>query len=138
MSGCIFSKCTKRYPVRSRNHVRKQETHWIWLDAGRGEVPKGMQINHHCDTPRCINIDHLYLGTHTDNMHDMIERGRGNFKGQISRENVRKIRQLSEQGLTQAKIGEMFNLAQPVISRIVNKRCWKNEEKIHSIPLSTL
>lgn len=36
---------------------------------------KGMQSLHHCDNKRCVNTDHLYEGTHQDNMDDLRERG---------------------------------------------------------------
>jgi hypothetical protein len=48
---------------------------WVWTQAN-GPIPEGMQINHHCDTPACVNLDHLYLGTQSDNTRDQIERGR--------------------------------------------------------------
>ncbi len=35
-----------------------------------------LDILHDCDNPSCINIDHLRAGTHTENMRDMISRGR--------------------------------------------------------------
>ena len=33
-------------------------------------------VLHHCDTPPCVNPDHLYLGTYQDNHNDMWRRGR--------------------------------------------------------------
>lgn len=44
-----------------------------------GDVPKGMFVCHHCDNPSCINPKHLFVGTHTANMHDMLKKGRDNY-----------------------------------------------------------
>ena len=47
-----------------------------WVDAN-GRLPaEGMQINHTCHNRACINPEHLYEGTQTDNMRDMVEAGR--------------------------------------------------------------
>lgn len=41
-----------------------------------GAIPDGRYVCHRCDTPACINPDHIYLGTPQDNVNDMRERGR--------------------------------------------------------------
>lgn len=47
-----------------RTHVR------AWIEAN-GRLPaEGMQINHHCDNPPCVNPEHLYEGTQLQNMRD--------------------------------------------------------------------
>lgn len=50
---------------------------WVWQQVN-GPVPPGLELRHTCDNPACIAIGHLMLGTHADNMADMVERGRGN------------------------------------------------------------
>lgn len=41
-----------------------------------GEIPKGMYICHKCDNRACCNVNHLFLGTHKDNMQDCSKKGR--------------------------------------------------------------
>ncbi len=46
-----------------------------WL-CHRGPIPHGLLVLHRCDVRPCINPDHLFLGTHADNVADMIRKGR--------------------------------------------------------------
>ena len=46
-----------------------------WVDA-RGPIPAGLFVLHKCDVPSCINVNHLRLGTHAENMADKKNKGR--------------------------------------------------------------
>ena len=54
---------------------RLQRAHRVFF--GLDKIPKGMLVCHKCDVPSCVNPDHLFLGTQTDNILDMMSKGRG-------------------------------------------------------------
>ena len=49
--------------------------HRISWEISNGPIPDGMVICHKCDNPGCVNPDHLFAGTHKDNIADCISRG---------------------------------------------------------------
>lgn len=96
-----------------------------------GPIPKGMQVCHHCDNPKCVRPEHLFLGTQEDNVHDMMGKGRmkptasfgeKNHSAKITSADVNEIRKLAVTGIKQVRIAERFGVSTAQISRIINKK----------------
>lgn len=51
-------------------------------------VPAGMDACHKCDTPACVNPDHLFIGTHKANGQDMVAKGRATQGGHLRNRSV--------------------------------------------------
>ena len=41
-----------------------------------GPIPPGKVLRHTCDTPNCVNPEHMLIGTHADNVADRVRRRR--------------------------------------------------------------
>jgi hypothetical protein len=71
--------------------VERYAHRWAWEQA-YGPIPPGMMVLHRCDNPPCVRLEHLFLGTHADNMRDASEKGRlAALRGPLSAETKAKI-----------------------------------------------
>ena len=89
--------------------------------ANYGKGGKHTNILHSCDRPACCNFHHLFDGTHQDNMDDMQEKGRDNYRVgvKIPYKDLPRIFQLSKEGWSQADIGKIWKVHNSTISAIL-------------------
>lgn len=98
-----------------------------------GDIPKGLHVLHRCDNPKCVNPNHLYVGTHQQNMNDKKMRGRNpGLKGELSPkakltwEQVREMRILYSKGnISHRELAKKFGISNRMVSAIIRKDCWK-------------
>lgn len=117
---------------RGRLHLAHRAS-WV---MHRGPIPPGAMVLHHCDTPPCVNPDHLYVGDARANQRDKTERGRNaalggerNGRALITSRDVPVIKALCASGLTQAEVGKRFGISRQAVSRIVLNQTWVSKER---------
>jgi hypothetical protein len=55
--------------------------HRVAYEEAVGGFDQRMKVCHRCDTPSCVNPDHMFLATQKANIRDMFRKGRGNPRG---------------------------------------------------------
>jgi hypothetical protein len=96
-----------------------------------GHVPDDVLICHKCNNKLCVNPEHLYKGTHRDNMDDVItagvQKGVNNGRARLTEADVLEIRRLyATKKYTQNELAIQFNVYQSRISDIVTLTQWKH------------
>jgi len=112
---------------------KKIGTHrFSWL-IHRGPIPSGMLVCHHCDTPPCVNPEHLFLGTVKDNSQDCIKKDRRPKTTIVKGENHPRAKLTSQQvmeirasGLTCAVLSGLYGVDDSVVARIRTREAWKH------------
>lgn len=78
-TGCwLLSASVDRdgYGIASLRQIERK-AHRLSYAAFVAPIPETLHALHRCDTPPCVNPDHLFLGTNADNVRDMHAKGRG-------------------------------------------------------------
>lgn len=96
----------------------------------KGDIPKGMCVCHSCDTPKCVNPNHLWLGTRRDNLQDCQDKGRrrgpageAHPKAKLTDDDVIKIR--SDPRMHKL-IAEDYGVHPSLIGSIKSGKIWKH------------
>lgn len=146
--------CSRKIPATKRFHSNyiKTEGCWEWtgtLNAGgygkfrgstsnraawiysKGYIQKGMQVCHSCDNRKCVNPDHLFLGSISDNMADKVAKNR-QAKGSkihnsiLTEEVVLSIRKDRISGLEYEELSKKYSVGWDNIRYICKNRLWKH------------
>jgi hypothetical protein len=107
---------------------RELATRAAYREIGGKTVPLGLLIRHTCDTPLCVNPDHLLPGTQQDNADDMRARKRNAVGEQrpdsvLTDQQVREIRSSAETGV---KLAAQYNVSPAMICSIKKRRRWRH------------
>ncbi len=90
--------------------------HRFSYEHHKSALPTGMLVCHSCDNPGCVNPDHLFAGTHEENMRDMQRKGRACV---LSGAQIDDVLSLYRGGMSQDAISQIFGVARATIGRII-------------------
>ena len=110
-----------------------RKAHRVAWELAYGLIPDGMSVLHTCDNRRCVNPDHLFLGTQADNMHDMktkdrVANGERLPQSKLTEKDVCDIRKAHDDGESQRSIATRYGVNQSSISLIVSRKTWRRIE----------
>lgn len=91
-------------------------------------------VLHSCDNRACVNPDHLFLGTHGDNMRDRNAKdrqakGEGHGRSKLDESLVRKIRALHASGLGHKRIAKIIGVNASTVARALKGLTWKHVQQ---------
>lgn len=123
-TACLSTDGYGQFRFEGRNHSTHRFSYKLYV----GPIPKGLFVLHKCDVKLCVNPDHLFLGTHTDNMTDMVSKGRNaertgekNGKAKLTPTEVLAIRTDTR---FQRVIAAEYGVRQAAISKIKLGKTW--------------
>lgn len=100
---------------------------YVWCNF---DLKSDLLVLHRCDNPACVNPDHLFFGTYTDNLQDCIKKGRyrqfhpcGSALGytKLHERDIPKIRQSNE---TYRKLAKRYNVTPSTIGAVKKGITW--------------
>ena len=113
---------------RSGGNVRAHRFSW---EVSRGSSPGGMLVLHHCDTRRCVNPEHLFLGTHKDNINDCTAKRRHVFGSKhvlakLTEESALEVIRRRKRGEPRAALAREFQVCVTTIDNVLARRKWRH------------
>ena len=94
------------------------------------DIPAGMFVLHKCDNPACVNPSHLWLGTQSDNLHDMWTKGRARPQTSIGEKHGMSkvtesiVREIRESSLSGVDLARKFGITPTTVCDIRKRRTW--------------
>ena len=125
---CSLSSAGGSYPVVQIGEGSKSQTtaaRIVW-EHKYGPIGEGQIVCRDCDNPRCVNIEHLSLGTHEVKAAHKVSLGRqGIGASTLSAKEVADVIAMRESGKRACDIARHFGVRPRTISNVCNGKTWR-------------
>lgn len=126
---CTSHKKDRGYPRLTVCYKQIPITRFLWKTF-RGNIPENMFVCHTCDNPACINLDHLFLGSPKDNMHDKVLKNRHvvlcGEQSPSSKLTSKQVLDIRNDKRSHHLIAKDYGVHRRTIGLIKNKQRWKH------------
>ena len=117
------------------------KAHRLSYRIAHGDLPESAHVLHRCDNPACVRPDHLFLGTHTDNMRDMWAKNRGRCDGagrsgeengnhRLTSANVAEIIRRHKGGEASRALAAEFGVSKTLVLMISAGKVWRHIQEV--------
>lgn len=112
--------------------------HRLSFEHFKGPLPDGLDICHECDNPPCCNPEHLFSGTRTENLQDMVAKernvhGENHHFAKLTEDIVLQMYSMSDEGMSQYQIGQKVGIHKRYAWLILSGNRWKHLYKRHRL-----
>lgn len=102
----------------------------------RGPIPKAknaygtLNILHHCDNPKCVNPEHLFIGDQADNANDAVSKRRWGKRGCVGERHgkailtERTVRNIRASPLSAQQLARKYKISKSAIQHVLKRRSW--------------
>lgn len=128
----------------NRTGANTAQTHRLAYEMWVGPIPDGLLVCHRCDVPACVRPNHLFVGTHADNSHDAVRKGRmrrgdrhwgrlhperlargeRNPRAKLTDNDVRAIVAKAHDGIPRPLLRQQFGVSKTTIDTILRGEVW--------------
>ncbi len=122
---------------------RMYPAHRLAWKLFRGEIAQGLAVCHKCDVRICVNPEHLFLGTHAENMKDMKEKGRSphgdeHSRSKLTAKTVSRIKAMLAQGhMRVSEIARAFGVTHATIDCIAKGKTWRHVKAAEPVTIES-